>query len=324
MVQPSGDKQDEIKPTHNFKAPEPGQLTGLRRKIEANDYEAVEDLIWSNPRYLVTVCDSAVYLMAGPKYNACHIAARSNKPEITALILDTISNSIFLRKLYPNEDDSAIQDRMNHLLDSYLNTPDPRQGNTPLQFACKLGHHRVVRVLLTFEACDQNRRDSQGRIAKECICLQNEAATPELRQKIKDLFKSHLHLPIYRDQLKKRLSILKKLNKSRDAFDSDTNFSDDSFFSPQKLKPPTKSLSQAQKLNNDSDSTLNKVGNSSQFFADDSINVTQNKEQETSKETPLKDSAVSVPIKTDKKDSETDLESKDLEDLVKRFEKLKN
>lgn len=220
----------------SFPTPETRDLSNLRRKIEANDYDEVERIIWSNPRCLVTVCDSAVYLMAGPKYNACHIAARSNKPEIIALILDTVSNTSFVKLLYPKENAQNIQDRTSHLLDSYLNTPDPRQGNTPLHFACKLGHHRVVRVLLTFEGCDSTLRDLQGKTAEESICSHKEDGDSTIQKKMKDMFKSHLHLPIHRDQLKKRLLLVKKRNKAGDSA-SDTSFSDDSFFSPQKSKP---------------------------------------------------------------------------------------
>lgn len=192
-----------IKQDDEFPSVKPGQLNQLRRLIESGDYEKVEEMIWANPKCLVTVCDSAVYLMAGPKYNACHIAARANKPDIMALILDTVSNFSFLKKLYPKESNENVQDRVNHLLDSYLNTPDPRQGNTPLHFACKSGHYRVVRVLLTFEGCDLTLKDSAGQTAEECINTQD---------KIKDLFKtqSQLHSPLHRDQLKKRLLLAKK------------------------------------------------------------------------------------------------------------------
>lgn len=232
---------------------QPRELNLLRRKIEAGEWEAVDEMIWSNPRRLVTVSDSAVYLMAGPKYNACHIAARSNKPDIMANILDTVSNFSFLRKLYPKESDSNIQDRVNHLMDSYLNTPDPKLGNTPLHFACKLGHYRVVRVLLTFEGCDQNLRDCNGQTAEESICAQYSGggATStgggggddddqkgqdrngglSIQEKIKNLFKQQLHLPLFRDQLKKRLLLERRRSRASSQMDSDTSFSDldDSF-----------------------------------------------------------------------------------------------
>lgn len=228
-----------------YPSAKPALLNQLRRKIEAGDYEGVDEIIWSNPRCLVTVCDSAVYLMAGPKYNACHIAAKANKPDIMALLLDTITNFGFLRKLYPKESDENIQDRVNHLLDSYLNTPDPKLGNTPLHFACKYGHYRVVRVLLTFEGCDLSLRDSNGKTAEESICAQNGNSSSDGggdsadKQKIKNLFKHQLHLPLFRDQLKKRLLLERRRSRASSQMDSDTSFSDldDSFiFSPTKQK----------------------------------------------------------------------------------------
>lgn len=192
-------------------------LNKLRRDIEAGKYEEVEETIWSNPRCLVTVCDSATYLMAGPKYNACHIAARANKSDILALVLDTVTNTSFLRKLYPKEPDHNIQERINHLLDSYLNTPDLRQGSTPLHFACKFGFYRVVRVLLTFEGCDLTLRDSNGMTAEESICTREAGDQTDLKEKIRNMFKSHLHLPLYRDQLKKRLILAKRRNSAASA-----------------------------------------------------------------------------------------------------------
>lgn len=266
---------DEAEPA--YPSAKPAMLNQLRRKIEAGDYETVEVMIWSNPRCLISVSDTAIYLMAGPKYNACHIAARANKSDIMALLLNTISNFSFLRKLYPKESDFNIQDRVNHLLDSYLNTRDPRQGNTPLHFACKLGFHRVVRVLLTFENHDLTLRDSNGQTAEEAICSQykpplldmteqfreklklegsgenvdadgsensaqvvklTETQASHVKQKIKNMFKQQFHLPLYRDQLKKRLILERRRSRAGSQYDSDTSFSDidDSFM----LNSPTK------------------------------------------------------------------------------------
>lgn len=230
------EKKDEGE-VETFPAAEPPVLNKLRRNIEAGKYEEVEEAIWSNPRCLVTVCDSAVYLMAGPKYNACHIAARANKPDIMALLLDTVANPNFLRKLYPGEPNHNVQERINHLLDSYLNTPDPRQGNTPLHFACKMGFYRVVRVLLTFEGCDLSLRDSNGLTAEESICSRTSSSgdgdkeTQALKAKIKNMFRGQLHLPFYRDQLKKRLILARRAATESDFEDSDTSFSEESFMS---------------------------------------------------------------------------------------------
>lgn len=225
--------KSEAETSKLYSKPEPSELSQLKRKIESGNYEEVERIIWDNPRCLVTVSDSATYLMAGPKYNACHIAARSNKPDIIALILDAISNISFIKKLYPDETDSNLQDRINHLLDSYLNTPDPKLGNTPLHFACKKGFYKVAKVLLTFEGCDIKIKDSAGLTAEESVCQQAQADAGDVAtvKKIKDLFKVQLHLPLHRDQLKKRLLLAKRRNSGN--YDSDDSFSENSFsFSP--------------------------------------------------------------------------------------------
>lgn len=237
-------KDDEPLPgeataAHKYKSPEPKDLTVLRRKIEAGNYDEVEEMIQSNPKYLVTVCDSAVYLMAGPKYNACHIAARANRPEIMALILETVGNVEFLRKLYPDQPDQNVRDRLNHLLDSYLNTPDPRGGNTPLHFACKKGYHQVVRVLLSHENLHRNLKDSAGRKAEETICEQaadSGDAGELLKKKIKDMFKRPLHLPLHRDQLKKKLILERRRSQAGldSSFDISADFSLLSLGSPAK------------------------------------------------------------------------------------------
>jgi len=244
---------DEAEPV--FPSAKPPLLNNLRRKIEAGDYELVDEIIWSNPRSLITCSDSAVYLMAGPKYNAAHISARANKPDILALVLDTVTNLKFVRKLYPNESDSNLQDRANHLIDSYLNTPDPRQGNTPLHFACKYGYYKVVRVLLTFEGCDLTLRDSNGLTAEESTCTQYKKTTSstngkgggtgdtadddeneveKAKKKILGLFKRQLNMPAFRDQLRKRLTMERRRSKANSSMDSsmDTSLSDmnDSFY----------------------------------------------------------------------------------------------
>lgn len=207
MANPSNLPKADIE---DYPSAQPALLNLLRHAIEASNYEKVEEIIWSNPRSLITLSDSATYLMAGPKYNACHIAARANQPDIMALILDTVSNISFIKKIYPNEADENLQDRVKHLVDSYLNTPDPRQGNTPLHYACRAGHYRVVRVLLTFEGCDTSLRNKAGQTPRESICAQKKDDTGEVQKKIREMLKCPLHLPMYRDQLKKRLMLAKR------------------------------------------------------------------------------------------------------------------
>jgi hypothetical protein len=107
-----------------FNSPHTRDLTKLRRAIEKADYETVEQLIWSNPRYLVSSGDTPVILMEGPRYNACHIAAKESKHTIIKLILNTVSDQNFWKLLFPFDQNDVTESRIDFLLDLYLNTPD--------------------------------------------------------------------------------------------------------------------------------------------------------------------------------------------------------
>jgi len=107
-----------------FKGPDPTDLAKLRKTIEKGDYETVEQLIWSNPRYLVSSGETPVILMAGSRYNACHIAAKESKAKILELILKTVSDRNFMKLLFPYDQNDVTDSRIEFLLDLYLNTPD--------------------------------------------------------------------------------------------------------------------------------------------------------------------------------------------------------
>jgi ankyrin repeat protein len=66
-------------------------------------------------------------------------------------ILELLESRDFLYKTYGVI--SCIDTLMEHLLDSFLNTPDKNANNTPLHFACKGGHLDIVKKLLSYELC---------------------------------------------------------------------------------------------------------------------------------------------------------------------------
>lgn len=107
-----------------FPSPTPPQLAKLRRTIEQGNIDEVKEIISSNPRYLISSGDSPVILMEGPRYNAVHVATKSNKHEILTYILNTINDADFVRKMYPLDEDYVNKERRRHLEDLYLNTPD--------------------------------------------------------------------------------------------------------------------------------------------------------------------------------------------------------
>lgn len=83
------------------------------------------------------------------------------------LILNTISNIKFIKKLYV--DDKEPEERAKILLDLYLNTPDKGLNETPLHFAVKFGAPKCVAVFVSFPQCDKNLRNKHGNLPKE-VC----------------------------------------------------------------------------------------------------------------------------------------------------------
>lgn len=46
----------------NFKAPKPQELVSFKKLIESGDLEAVKNIIWENPRYLISSGDTPAIL----------------------------------------------------------------------------------------------------------------------------------------------------------------------------------------------------------------------------------------------------------------------
>ena len=107
-----------------FSGLHPRELAKLRKAIQSGNYSTVQQMIWSNPRFLVSSGDTPVILMEGPRYNACHIAAKDASAHVLRLILTTVSDKKFMKLLYPFDSDTITESRVNYLLDLYLNTPE--------------------------------------------------------------------------------------------------------------------------------------------------------------------------------------------------------
>lgn len=170
-----------------FKGPKPQELVELRKAIEAGNYKFVKEIIWQNPRYLVSsgdtpailqvtynylsisIVDIALYFQEGPRYNAMHVAAKSRNAEIAELVLDTVSNTEFIKLLYGDDNEQNAEDRTSVLLDLYLNTPNKGLNETPLHFASKHGAADVVELLVSYPQCDKNLKNKYNKTAKQVI-----------------------------------------------------------------------------------------------------------------------------------------------------------
>lgn len=92
------------------------------------------------------------------RHNVLHIACSSGNLYVVERVLQLLQSRNFLLKAYGSlqEFDALVE----HLVDSFVNTPDKNAHNTPLHFACKNGFLDIVKVLINVDVC---RRESFNR-----------------------------------------------------------------------------------------------------------------------------------------------------------------
>ncbi|XP_077984135.1 uncharacterized protein LOC144438829 isoform X2 [Glandiceps talaboti] len=181
---------------NEFKGPKTQDLVNLRKSIEKDEKEKFTELVWSNPRYLISSGDTPVILQEGFRYNALHIAAKANRDEMCTLILDTLMDPKFLYLMYPDDDVTTHGQRMDYLTDLYINMPEKGKCETPLHFASKFGNVDVVEVLSTYPALDRQLKNSDGHTASEIAC--SRSGPPEAKDKIVALLKDQYYVPLLR------------------------------------------------------------------------------------------------------------------------------
>ena len=102
----------------------PQQLKGLKEAIRDGNFEEVDSLIDTNPRYLVTTCDTPAVIHSGTHSNALHFAATSGNVKMVQKILDRVQDPDLMERMYPEESPEARAKRQEYLLDLYLNMPN--------------------------------------------------------------------------------------------------------------------------------------------------------------------------------------------------------
>ena len=109
---------------NHLSAPKTQELTGLRRSIERAELESFNKSVQSNPRCLVSSGDTPVALQISCKWNALHIAAKSNQVAIAESLMDALKDDEFWKKLYPSDAEETREKRKAFVIDLYLNSPD--------------------------------------------------------------------------------------------------------------------------------------------------------------------------------------------------------
>lgn len=112
-------------PVSNFKSPTPQQLVKFRAVIERGSSEEFQEVVLTNPRYLIGPGDTPVILQEGSRYNSLHVAVKNNRKEMCQLIIETLESQHFWNILLNQETQSAMNSKgKQFLVDMYLNTPD--------------------------------------------------------------------------------------------------------------------------------------------------------------------------------------------------------
>jgi hypothetical protein len=178
-----------------FASLKPPDLSKLRGVVESGDVSVFSHTVWSNPRYLVNCySDTPEILQYGCRYNALHCAVRAGKLEICQELMSILHNPDFWKLVYPNDCPESVLRRRMHLIDLYLNMQDKIVGETPLHYACKLGHLEIVRFLLSQPSLDTTLTNKYNKTAADIVCDNAKSSSTALRDKISDLMKAP---PIY-------------------------------------------------------------------------------------------------------------------------------
>lgn len=142
-------------------------------------------------------CKSFVCLQEGCRYNALHVATRSNNAAMCSLILETISDPEFIKLLYGDECPENIECRRNILLDLYLNTPGKGSNETPLHFAVKDCAIDCVEVLTAYPQCDRYCKNKYGETPS--MIIEKRSNLPDdYKNKYRTLLNDNFYVPVLR------------------------------------------------------------------------------------------------------------------------------
>lgn len=183
-----------------YRAPKPQDLVQVRRTIEKGDTKLFLEYVWNNPRYLISSGDTPVIYQEGPRYSAMHIGAMKNKPEICREILDTLENKQFIQQLYAQSKhtEESLNNRINFLVDLYLNMPDKASCESPLHMACKFGFDGVVEILAAHPKTDKQLKNKYGETPYDMICSRAYDAMTSTKTRIAELLQGQYYVPLIR------------------------------------------------------------------------------------------------------------------------------
>ncbi|KMQ97722.1 ankyrin repeat and lem domain-containing protein 2 [Lasius niger] len=183
--QPSGNYSTALPTTvtqeksSNFKAPETQELQAFKRLIKNGDLECVKTTM-------------------GSRYNALHVAANKNKPQMCEFILNTVGDPKFMQWHYGEDECKTYLNPAQIMQDLYLNTPDKGLNETPLHFAVKYGYKDVVRVLVSYSQCIKTLPNKYQQLPVDIICSRKHQEDENLKHEIRLLLEDQFYVPVLR------------------------------------------------------------------------------------------------------------------------------
>ena len=99
-------------------------LSGLRKLIEEGKAAEFADVVWDNPRHLITSGDTPEILQVPTRSNALHCGASQRQLPVCKEVIAIIESSRFWELIYPDDSAETRAKRRDHLIDLYLNMQD--------------------------------------------------------------------------------------------------------------------------------------------------------------------------------------------------------
>ncbi|KAG5321554.1 ANKL2 protein, partial [Acromyrmex heyeri] len=184
----------------NFKAPSTQDLIAFKWLIESGDVKAVKNIVWENPRYLISSGDTPALLQMGSRYNALHLAAKKGKPKMCEFLLNTVGDPKFMQRHYGEDKCKTYLNLEQIMQDLYLNTPDKGLNETPLHFAVKFGFKDVVRVLVSYSQCIKTLKNKYEQMPVDIICNRKREEDEALKREIRMLLEDQFYVPVLRTE----------------------------------------------------------------------------------------------------------------------------
>ncbi|KAL5233652.1 hypothetical protein ACI65C_001062 [Semiaphis heraclei] len=184
-----------VSSSFTFKSLKSEDLVAFRRLIESGELDKVKLAVNSNPRFLVSSGDTPSIIQEGCRYNAMHVAARYDQPQIVRFIMECVTSSEFIKSLYGTE--QSYLSRSEIIADLYLNTPDKAANDTPLHIASKFGHVDVVRELISYDQCILTSLNKYLQTPKDVICSRNNK---EMYNDILHLLENGFFVPMWKSE----------------------------------------------------------------------------------------------------------------------------